>query len=196
VENFVQRLEDCRATAAHALELDPRDPRALRYYGGASCFLGDQDTALGAVTRSIELCPCYASAYSGLAFVHDFRGQFSDAVPAADETIRLRPHDPALHRCVIARAIAHYQTGQYEQAERIARDSLRTNSSWWLSNLMLAASLAQRGRLSDAHVAAQRIREHQPEMTLDIMLQRLPFADRAHSDHLAEGLIRTGWRDG
>jgi len=67
VKKFAERLEDCRVTAAQALQLDPGDPRALRYYGGASCFLGEQDTALGAVTQSIELCPSYASAYSGLA---------------------------------------------------------------------------------------------------------------------------------
>ena len=128
--------------------------------------------------------------------MHDFRGNFSDAAPAADETIRLRPHDPALHKCIIAKAIAHYQTGQYERAERIAKDSLRTNISWWHSNMMLAASLAQRGRLTDARVAAQRILADQPGITLEIMLQRMPFADPAHSDHLAEGLIRADWRDG
>ena len=196
VKNFPQRMEDCRDTTARALELDPREPRALRYYGGASCFLGDQDTAFDAVTRSIELCPSYASAYSGLAFVHDFKGNFAEAAPAVDETIRLRPHDPVLYKCIMAKAIAHYQTGQYERAERITKDSLRTNNSWWLSNMMLTASLAQRGRLADARVAAQTIRADQPGITLEIMLQRMPFASPAHSDHLAEGLILAGWRDG
>ena len=195
VGNYIQRMEDCRDTAARALELDPRDPRALRYFGGASCFLGDQETALSSVSRSIELCPSYASAYSGLAFVHDFKGNFSDATPAADETIRLRPHDPVLHKCIISKAIAHYQTGEYERAERIARDSLRTNSSWWLSNMMLAVSLGQRGCIGDAGSAAERIRTEQPGITLEIMLQRMPFAQSAHVDHLAEGLVRAGWRD-
>lgn len=195
VNNYRQRLEDSRDTAAHALELDPLDPRALRYYAGASCFLGDQDTALDAISRSIELCPSYASAYSGLAFVHDFKGNFSDAKPAADETMRLRPHDPGLYRCIMSKAIADYQTGEYERAERVARDSLRTNSSWWISNMMLMASLAQRGRLEDASAAAERIRADQPGITLEIMLGKMPFTNPAHRDHLAEGLIRAGWRD-
>ncbi len=196
VKSFVQALEESRATAAEALELDPRDPRALKHYGGASCFLGDQDTALAAVSQSIALCPNYASAYSGLAFVHDFKGNFSEAASAADKTIRLRPHDPALHKCVISKAIAHYQTGEYERAERIAKDSLRTNNTWWVSNMMLAASLAQRGHVAGAGVAAQRIRADQPGITLEIMLRTMPFANAAHSDHLAGGLIRAGWRDG
>lgn len=195
VSIFAQRLEDCRVLAVRALELDPQEPRALKHFGGASCFLGDQDTALGAVTRSIELCPSYASAYSGLAFVHDFKGDFSDAMPAADETIRLRPHDPGLHKCIIAKAIAHYQTGQYERAERIARDSLRTNKTWWISNMMLAASLAQRGAVADAAAATEKVRADQPGITLEIMLRTMPFAHAAHSEHLAEGLIRAGWRD-
>jgi DNA-binding SARP family transcriptional activator len=196
MNNYRQRMEDSRNTAARALELDPHDPRALRYFAGASCFLGDQDMALDAVTRSIELCPSYASAYSGLAFVHDFKGNFSDAMPAADETIRLRPHDPGLHRCIMSKAIAHYQTGEYEHAERVARDSLRTSSTYWIGNMMLMASLGQRGRLEDASVAAQRICSVQPGITLEIMLKKMPFADRVHRDHLADGLIRAGWRDG
>jgi adenylate cyclase len=196
MNNYRQRMEDSRNTAARAVELDPQDPRALRYFAGASCFLGDQDAALDAVSRSIELCPSYASAYSGLAFVHDFKGNFSEAKPAADETIRLRPHDPGLHRCIMSKAIAHYQTGEYEHAERVTRDSLRTNSSYWMGNMMLMASLGQRGRLEDARAAAQRICAVQPGITLEIMLKKTPFADQAHSDHLADGLIRAGWRDG
>jgi tetratricopeptide (TPR) repeat protein len=196
VRNFDERMEHCRDATARALELDPQDPRALKYHGSASCFLGDQDTALGAMTRSIDLCPNYATAYSGLAFVYDFRGNFADAMPAVDETIRLRPHDPVLHKCIMAKAIAHYQTGQYGRAERVTRDSFRTNNTWWLSNMLLAASLAQRGHIADARVAAQTIRADQPGITLEIMLQRMPFDSPAHSDHLAEGLIRAGWRDG
>jgi hypothetical protein len=96
----------------------------------------------------------------------------------------------------MSKAIAHYQTGEYEHAERVTRDSLRTNSSWWLSNMMLMASLGQRGSMEDARAAAQKIRADQPGVTLDIMLQKTPFADPAHRDHLADGLIRAGWRDG
>jgi DNA-binding SARP family transcriptional activator len=195
MDNYRDRLEDCRDTAANALELDPRSPRALRYFAGANSFLGNHDIALESINRAIELCPSYATAYSGLAFVHDFAGNFSDAKPAVDETIRLRPHDPVLHRCIMSKSIAEYQTAQYESAERVARDSLRTNDSWWLSNMMLTACLGRMGRLEEARVTIDKLRECYPGLTLEIMQQKMPFVDPTHRDHLAEGLIQAGWRD-
>ena len=195
MDNFEARLEDCRATAAQALELDPRNPRALRFLSGADSALGNHDIALEAASRAVELCPSFAQGYSGLAFVQDYIGNFTDAKPAADETIRLRPHDPVLHRCIMSKSIADYQTAHYESAERIARDSLRTNDRWWLSNMMLAASLGKLGRSSEARVLTDKLHDAYPGITLEIILQKMPFVDRAHRDHLAEGLLEAGWRD-
>ena len=195
INNFDVGMEDCRATAAQALELDPRNPRALRMFAGANSFLGNHDIALESASRAVELCPSYAQGYSGLAFVHDFMGNFSDAIPAADETIRLRPHDPVLHRCIMSKSIADYQTSQYEHAELVARDSLRTNDSWWLSNMMLAACLGKQGRSDEARATIDKLREGYPGLTLEIMLHAMPFVDATHRDHLAEGLVQAGWRD-
>jgi adenylate cyclase len=192
---FREHLEDVRATALQALDIEPREPRALRYLGGALSLLRDQEGALRAIERSIELCPSFATAYSGLAFVHDLRGEFEAARPAADETIRLRPHDPVLHRCIMSKSIADYQMGAYEEAAHIARNSLSTSSNWWMSNTLLAASLGQQGRTSEAAEAIERIRTNYPDVTLDRLSNVLPFQEQAHVDHLQAGLIKAGWRD-
>mgnify|MGYP001826290427 CR=1 FL=1 len=195
LDNFSKRMEDCRITAAQALELDPRDPRALRFFAGANSFLGNNEIALDSISQAIDLCPSYAAAYSGLAFVHDFNGNFREAKPAADETIRLRPHDAGLYRCVMSKCIAEYQTAQYERAEHVARNSLRTNDSWWLSNIMFAACLGKTGRAEEARGAIDKLREHYPGLTLEIMQEKMPFAEPSHHEHLTEGLIEAGWHD-
>lgn len=195
MDKFDARMRDCRATATQALELDPRDPRALRFIAGANSSLGNHDVALEAARRSVEICPSFAQGYSGLAFVHDFIGNFSDAKPAADETIRLRPHDPVVHRCIMSKSIAEYQTEEYLRAERIARDSLRTNDSWWMSNMMLVACLGKQERSDEAGATIDRMRTAYSGITLENMLHAMPFADTAHSDHLAEGILQAGWRD-
>ena len=118
-----------------------------------------------------------------------------EAPPAADETIRLRPHDNFLHRCIISKAIAYYQSGQYDEAELVARDSLREDDTWWVSNLWLTASLAQMGRKDEAEIGVRKIQRSQPRMTLDTILSILPFADLEHCEHLSEGLIKAGWTD-
>jgi adenylate cyclase len=195
LNDFLGRMEDCRRTAAQALELDPRNPRAMRILSGADSTFGNHDVALATIKRAVELCPSYAQGFSGLAFAHDFKGSFSEAIPAADETIRLRPHDPVLHRCIMSKSIAAYQIGLYEGAERIARDSIRTNDRWWISNMMLAASLGKQGRPDAARAAIEKLKKDHPGLTLEAMFQGMPFADAAHREHLAEGLVQAGWRD-
>lgn len=195
LNNFLGRMEDCRRTAAHALDLDPRNPRAMRILSGADSTFGNHDVALATIQHAVELCPSYAQGFSGLAFAHDFKGSFSEAIPAADETIRLRPHDPVLHRCIMSKSIAAYQIAHYEGAERVARDSIRTNDRWWLSNMMLAASLGKQGRPDAAKPAIEKLKKDLPGLTLQAMLQGMPFADAAHREHLADGLIQAGWRD-
>lgn len=193
--NFREHIEDSRQTALQALSIDPREPRALRYLAGALSMLGDQEGARQAFQRSIELCPSYATAYSGLAFSHDFLGQFAEAQTAADQTMLLRPHDPILCKCVISKSIADYQTGDYERAERIAQNSIRTNSVWWMSNALLAASMAQQKKLAEALAVTKRLRATYPGLKLEKLAAGLPFTDPAHRDHLVEGLVQAGWRD-
>jgi hypothetical protein len=39
------------------------------------------------------------------------------------------------------------------------------------------------------------MRDSQPGLTLEIMLQSMPFVNPTRCDHLAKGLIQAGWRD-
>jgi len=192
--DFRARLRDCRDAAAQSLRYDPYNPCALRYFGGAATHLTDFDEAMETLKRSIEFCPNYATAYSGLAFAHAKMGNFAETKPALDETLRLRPHDQSLFRCVITKSIADYQTGDYVQAEQVARDSLR-GGPWWLSSVMLAASLGQQERSAEAENSVNELAKHHPDLTLDKMMEMARFSNSAHNEHLSEGLVKAGWRD-
>jgi len=193
--NYLSLMKDSRSMAEQALEVDPYNPRALTCSAMANTRLGKHEIALETINRSIELCPSFYLSHSALAFACDFFGDFSDAKSAADETIRLRPHDPLLYRCIISKSIAEYQTADYDRAERITRDSLRTDASWWNSRVLLAASLAKEGRLDEARETVDRIRQDHPGLTLEVMLRRMPFADPQYTEHLSDGIVQAGWRD-
>jgi len=135
VNGFEEGMQRCRALAEQALGMDPRHPVALRFLSGALSALGRQPEALAAARRALDLCPSYATAYSALAFVHDYLGDFDEARTAAD-----------------------------------------------------AAG-------ADAVEAMERIRASQPGITLETMIERVPFTQPAHRAHLAAGLERAGWRD-
>ena len=58
-----------------------------------------------------------------------------------------------LYKCIICKAIADYQTGDYPSAALVILESLRANGNWWMSNMMLAATAAQRGSIDSASAA-------------------------------------------
>jgi hypothetical protein len=107
----------------------------------------------------------------------------------------LRPHDPILHRCVISKSIAHYQTGDYETAERIAQNSVRTNAVFWMSNAMLASSLAQQGKIAASQLVVERIHLNHPGLKMEKLLDGMPFTNSDHVEHLKQGLVKAGWED-
>jgi DNA-binding SARP family transcriptional activator/TolB-like protein len=194
IGSYRSQLQDSLEIATRALELEPENLRALHVLGLANAFLGHQEAALGALRRAIEVCPSFAPAYSGMAFAFDFDGSFPDALEAADQTIRLRPHDPLLYRCTIAKAIAAYQLGDYEMTDRVARDSRRSDSSYSLSNALLIASLGQQGRAVEAERIIQEFRSAQPHFDLvQVVRTMFPFSNPMHGENLADGLLRAGW---
>jgi TolB-like protein/DNA-binding SARP family transcriptional activator len=193
--NYLDLMYDSFSTAEQAIELDPLNPRALTYSAIANTRLGNLKAAFETINRSIDLCPSFYQSHSALAFICDFMGKFSDAKYAADETIRLRPHDPMLYRCIISKSIAEYQTSDYDRARNITRDSLRSDASWWNSRMLLAASLSKDGQIDEARDVVDRMRDDFPDLTLEIMLRRMPFADPLHAEHLSEGMVLAGWRD-
>lgn len=192
---YGDKLQEADELAERALALAPDDPRALRYSSAISAFRGRQKEALEKIERTLDICPNYASAYSGLAFTLDFVGKFDKALPAANETVRLQPFNRALYRCIISKSIAHYQTGAYDDAEYVARQSLAINPEWSLNNLMLVASLGQKGERKQAAESAERLQRFFPGVPAQRLAGMLPFAERNHTDHLIDGLRKGGWKD-
>lgn len=178
--------------AQTALALDERDPRALRYLGGPRIVLRNYESGLDALRRAVALHPSYAAGYSGLGYALSMVGDFEDACKAIDTTERLRPGDPSLSTCMIFKAIAQYQVGEYESAARVSELSLAIDDRFWLSNLMSAVSLAQLGRNSEAQVACTRLNQALPNITLKALSNALPFKDEAHFDHVVEGMHKAG----
>ena len=171
-----------------ALDLDERNPRALRYFGGSLTLMRQYDEGLQALRRAITIYPSYATAYSALAFGLGFVGDFKDAVAAEETTERLRPGDRSIHICKMSKVIATYELEDYETAERVCRESLSLNNQFWMSNLMLAATLGQRGKIEEARVAGEGMSRLLPSLTEEGLLQLLPFRERGHLEHIVEGL--------
>jgi Flp pilus assembly protein TadD len=75
--------------------------------------LGDQPSTVAALTRVTELEPDDAKAWRTLAFLNKENGEFEQALPAYEETLRLEPGQPSV-RFEFAETLV--STGRYRDA--------------------------------------------------------------------------------
>lgn len=179
--------------ARKAVALDEKDARAHMYLGQVSLWLRQHDSAVTETRRAIELNPSLAQAYSVLGYALNCIGEFDEALKTVTHSLRLRPNDRTLARCIPALSLAHYQKGAYEQAEEVARRAVTMNPIYWIGHQMLAASLGKLGRKEEAAAELAEIRRREPDISRAAYSGRLPFRDPAYATKIEDGLIKAGW---
>jgi adenylate cyclase len=192
-QDYEGTLKVAQEFARKAIELDPKDARAHMYLGQVSLWLRQHDDAVRETRRAVEINPSLAQAYSVLGYALNCIGEFEEALTTVTHSLRLRPNDRTLARCIPALSVAHYQLGAYGPAEEIARRAVSMNSIYWMGHQMLAASLGQLGRTELAAGEVAEIRRRDPEMTRKAYSSRLPFRDPIHTERIEEGLVKAGW---
>jgi hypothetical protein len=115
-------------------------------------------------------------------------GDFESAVTAEETTEKLRPGDRTLHICMMSKAIATYEMDDFDTAEDICRKSLMINDQYWLSNLILAATLGQKEKSNEARVVGEKVVRFLPDLSEEGLLKFLPFRERGHLDRIVDGL--------
>ena len=104
--------------ARQALAVARDNPEVLRVAGFALAALaGENETALTAINRAIELNPNYAFAYAQRGIVLAYLNRPDEAIAAAERAIRLSPNDPTVFfSSYLALGLAHLVAGRYEEA--------------------------------------------------------------------------------
>lgn len=178
----IDDLKHARDEARAAVRLDPRDAYGYFALAGASLYLGDHGAALSEAQTAVGLNVNCAPAHVRLGQALIFGGRPAEAVAPLERGMRLSPYDSQLGVMLDSLALAHYLTGRYDEA--IVRARAAMHQSGAVTNAVLAASLAQLGRLKEAHAAL-------PARWQGGSFQRpmvAPYANPAHADHLRQGV--------
>jgi adenylate cyclase len=192
-QDHQKTLHEAHEFARKAAALDEKDARAHMYLGQVSLWLRRHDDAITETRRAIELNPSLAQAYSVLGYALNCVGEFDAALKTVEYSLRLRPNDRTLARCIPAMSLAHYQLGAYGAAEQIARRAVTMNPIYWIGHQMLAASLGQLARKDEAAEEIADIRRREPAISRTAYSAKLPFRDTIYAKRLEEGLIKAGW---
>jgi TolB-like protein/Tfp pilus assembly protein PilF len=186
-------VEDGIYMARQALAVARDNPEVLRMAGVAlSALAGENEVALTALDRAVELNPNYALAYAHRGLVLAWLNRPDEAIAAAERSVSLSPNDPTVFQSYSALSYAHFAARSYEEALSWADRALGRNAG--LSALRLKLSLlGHLCRREEASECLQRLRETYPEPTVTTVMRDMGKGVSPElAAHIAEGLRKAG----
>ena len=114
-------------------------------------------------------------------------GRPTDAIEQLRKALRLNPHPTDWYYWALGQA--QYAARQYEAAVETLRkeETYRTGS-----RRILAASLAQLGRMDEARREAELFMVSNPHFTISYWAAGQPFRDEATLEHFVDGYRKAG----
>jgi adenylate cyclase len=180
-------------SALRAANLDDRDPWAHLALGYVAFVRRQTDESVAQFRRAIDLNPNFAAAYGYLGYPLAFDGQSDEAIENQLLAIRLSPHDSQNSIFMSGIAVAHYVAKRYDAAIEWGRKAVQHSPSMSGIQRILIASLAQNGQLEEAEIRLARLRELQPEISIEWAERMVPYTP-AQMPHFLEGLRKAGLR--
>ena len=173
--------------AERAVALEPENADAHAVLGYVLLFDGNIDASAAAFDTALRINPSHADAmlFQGEMYVHQGRAvQGIDTILGA---FRLNPHPPARYYWILG--FAQYAAGRYEDAvQTLSREETRLTGS----SRILAASLAQLGRLEEAREESRRFLAVNPHFSVRYWASTQPFEHEADRQHFVDGYIKAG----
>jgi TolB-like protein len=179
------------ALAKQAVALDPDNADAHVVLGYVLIFNGAGDLVGGRkqFEMALELNQNHADAWMFLADLEVLEGRPEQAVRDGQSAFRLNPHPPSYYYWLFGWIL--YAAHRYEEViETLGQGDVR-----WVgigSQRLLAAALAQLGRLDEAHAMARLFLTALPQFTVSSWAKTMPFRDSRDRQHFIEGYLKAG----
>jgi TolB-like protein len=178
--------------AMAAISADSEDPWAHHALACAYLLARRFDDSLSEFELALHLNPSFALAqgYYGLALA--YCGHWEEADLAAQRALRLSPRDPLSALYVGIASFAQYMGHNYEEAMRLARESIRRRGDFVGSHRVLTAAAGMAGYTEVASNALRELRRVQPNISLEWIAKQMPLQREADMAHYMEGMRRAG----
>lgn len=188
-----REIAEGTSLARRAVELGRDDAVALTRGGHALAHLtGDLDGGIALLDRAVFLNPNLASAWFLGGFLRTWHGESESAIEHFERAMRLSPVDPELYRMQAGIAMAHLFAGRVDAASTWAEQAYRNLPSFLMVVGTIAATRALSGRLEEARLAMDQLRELDPTLRISNLRDWLPINRPEHLSILANGLRKAG----
>ena len=166
--------------AHRAVGLDPNDALAHTVLGFVLQYEHEYEASAAHFETALRLDPNHADTHSLRSDFLVMQGRPLEAVESTAKALRLNPHPPAWYYW--GKGQAEYAARQYVVA------TLRHEATYGTpSRSILAAALAQLGRLEEARIEGRLFMADYPDFRIESFLDTQPFRYRADREHFADG---------
>jgi TolB-like protein/class 3 adenylate cyclase len=178
-----------------ALSIAPEHAFAHLQMGIVQIFTNRADQGIAECERALGLDRNLAIAHGFIGIAKHFIGRSEETEAHVQEAIRLSPRDTLAYLWLGAPGYANIHLGDDEEAVVWLRRSIDANRNFPLYHFVLAAALAQIGRLDEARSAVQAGLALHPTFTVS-RLNANPPSDNptflARRERLIEGMRKAG----
>jgi adenylate cyclase len=176
-----------RAAAQQSMSLDPNNADAHIMLGYLRSYEGELTEGVAQFERGLRINPNHADGWSVLADLRVLEGRSREGIDCAQNAFRLNPHPPGNYYWALG--WAQYGAGLYrETVETLQNKAARGHGV----RRILAAALAQLGRLKEAREEAQRFLMEYPHFSTWQWGKQTPFRNDADRQHFIDGYLKAG----
>ncbi len=173
--------------AAAAASLGPNEPWAHRAMGYIRLNEGRLEEAESAFQTALRINPNHADALANMAGLRVLQGRPDDAIECVENALRLNPYPPGWYYWDLG--FAYYAARRYSEAVGVLR---KEEVGRLPAKRILAASLAQLGRLAEAREETRRFLEINPGFLTSHWAAVQPFKRRKDRQHFVDGYLKAG----
>ncbi|MEE9611270.1 MAG: adenylate/guanylate cyclase domain-containing protein [Desulfatiglandales bacterium] len=162
--------------AQRAISLNDSLPQAHCLLGFAFLWKKQHEHAIAELEKVITLDPNDAEGHAGLGEILSWAGRGEEAIGLVNEAMRLNPHYPVWYLSILGWAYA--LTGRYEEASDALHRALIRNPDFLTTHVILATVYIETGHIEEARAKVEEILRIDPDYSLELLRERLPFKDQ------------------
>jgi TolB-like protein len=176
--------------AKMSIEYEGADEYCHWAMGCAYLLKGQHELAAASLRRALEINPNCSLAFGSMGTVLAWGGKYDASVQSNELALRVNAQDPSNFFRHFGLSLAHYLASRYDQALPHARSVVQARPTWWLGQIIYAASISHIGGEDEARRIASELTSSRREMPAS--LAALPFANANDREHLAGDLRKVG----
>jgi adenylate cyclase len=183
-------LERAYELALRANVLNPSLPLVNEALGNVQLFRKQNDEAVAAAKRWVEIEPGNADAYANLAGALHFNGESEQVVQLIEKAMYLNPYYPFYYIQYMGQAYLAME--RYEEALDALMRTTTRNPEALTAHVYLAACLALLGKDMRAREVLGKVQQIYPGFSTAWVHTFMPYKRVADSDRLIKGLRKAG----